>query len=514
MFSKKNIIVTIGDRGAVVALHENNQIKNKFFLDELSDAAKTELKDLFTKNESAQVYILLDTIDQIYKKKIYPSVRGGDLARIIRRDINSDGDKESFKNYFILNPKKSPFEKTPPNHRWESMFVSASNSPTITQWIEFLLEMPNRLVGIYMLPLEAFNLLNAAKSKIDARSKVKNKKNHLYCFVIQNKVSGTRQIVFSEQGMVFTRVVNYNFEQKDFLEKYEQDIYSTFEYLKRIFPTLSIDELDIVNVFPDDVLKIFGNIQNIELTPINYTPLEMAKEVGCVLPQDSHFCDLLISKIFSEKKKLLKFTTPKIHVLDRFFIALKASNYLNIGLVALICVALLTSFFIQHSVNNSIKSAELLKDLASQNYVRLKETALDDSQLSEADKAIDVERVMDLGKMEETIGSIGTSFAVIYSKLKFVKDFNVKLDEFYYYLSGFNNKSPSVNSDYSIIFKGNLSNKSGDIEDLFREFDIFTNEVKKNLNKNQIKYSELPRNIDFNRKYYSFPIDFTISKNK
>ena len=361
MFSEKNIIVTIGDFGAVVALFDGDEVKNKFFLDDLTDAAKTELKDFFAKNESSHIYVLLDTIDQSYKKKIYPSVRKADLARIIKRDMNSDGDKDSMKNYFILNAKKPSEKKVQANHRWECMFISASNSPTITKWVEFLLELPNRLVGIYMLPIETFSLFTEIKNQIKLRSKVQNKKNDLYCLIIQNKVSGTRQMVFSERGLIFTRVVTYDFKQKDFLEKYEQDIYSTFEYLKRLFPDLLMSELDIVNVFPDETLEMIKGLHNVELNPINYNPSQLALEAGQgkVLSLDSHFCDLLISKIFSEKKKILKFSTPKINVLDKFFLILKLSKYLNMALIALICAAILTSLFFKHKSSESIKLAEI-----------------------------------------------------------------------------------------------------------------------------------------------------------
>jgi hypothetical protein len=515
MFSEKNIIVTIGDFGVVVALYDGDEVKNKFFLDDLTDAAKTELKDFFAKNESSHIYILLDTIDQSYKKKIYPSVTKGDLSRIIKRDMNSDGDKDSMKNYFILNAKKPSEKKVQVNHRWECMFISASNSPTITKWIEFLLELPNRLVGIYMLPIEAFSLFTEVKNQIKLRSKVQNKKNDLYCLIIQNKVSGTRQMVFSELGLIFTRVVTYDFKQKDFLEKYEQDIYSTFEYLKRLFPDLLMSELDIVNVFPDETLEMIKGLHNVELNPINFNPSQLAIEAGQnkVLSLDSHFCDLLISKIFSEKKKILKFSTPKINVLDKFFLILKLSKYLSMLLAALIGAAFLTSLFIKHQSNESIKLAEIAKNSSSQNYEELKNAALNDSKESGIDKNISVERIMDFGKVEEVLGSVGVNFVESYVKLKFLKDFNVKLSLFSYSLLSFSDKSPSKNTSYKINFNGDLFNKSGDIEDLFREFDILTNEVKRNMEKQKVSYAELPRNIDFNKKYYNFPIDFSVTKN-
>ena len=36
--------------------------------------------------------------------------------------------------------------------------------------------------------------------------------------------------------------------------------------------------------------------------------------------------------------------------------------------------------------------------------------------------------------------------------------------------------------------------------------------MKKNITDSEIKYNELPRNIDFNQKYYDFPFEFRITK--
>ena len=53
MFSEANIVVTIGNYGAVVAFHGRASIENKIFLDKLDDEAKTQLKAVFEKNKSA-----------------------------------------------------------------------------------------------------------------------------------------------------------------------------------------------------------------------------------------------------------------------------------------------------------------------------------------------------------------------------------------------------------------------------------------------------------------------------
>lgn len=507
MFSETNIVVTIGNYGAVVAFHGRTNIENKVFLDELNDETKLQLKTIFEKDKSAFIYVLLDTVDQSYKKKVYPLIRKTDLVRIVKRDMTSDGDKESLKNYIILNSGKTG-EKQKEHSKRECLFVSSSNSEVINKWLEFLLDMPNRLFGIYMLPVETYSLFKLLKNDILAQSKIHNKKNNLYCLVMQNKVSGIRQVVLSDQGIIFTRVVNYNFDQADFLEKYEQDIYSTFEYLKRLFPDLLMADLDIINIFPKEILELIKHVENVELNFIGYTPYEVASKTGNekVVPENSNFCDLLISRIFSKEKKILKFTIPKIAILERFFLTLKISYFANLALSVLICATIVAAIFSENSIRQSIDDVEIQKFSALETLLKIKRTDLVEGA--------DVSQITDFGKMEEALGSIGANFNDYYINLKFLKNFDVKLNSFVYLATGFNAKAPSNNVNYQINFGGTILNKSGDIEDLFKEFDALASEVKKNLSNNQVKYSELPRDINFNQKYYSFPIDFTLTEKK
>ena len=55
------------------------------------------------------------------------------------------------------------------------------------------------------------------------------------------------------------------------------------------------------------------------------------------------------------------------------------------------------------------------------------------------------------------------------------------ISAFSYSLETFNAKAPAPASSYKISFKGEIYNRSGDIEDLFKEFDDLTAEVKKSF---------------------------------
>ncbi len=511
MLSSKKFVITIGNSGAIVALHDSNTIKNKIFLEKLDDNAKQELTTLFDKNRHTKIYILLDTLDQTYKKKIYPSIKKSDLFQIIKRDLASDGDKDSLKSHIILNDHKSSLLNFHNNHhtKWECLFISTTKTKEIEDWLTFLFESSNHIEGIYMLPIETFSLFQSIKDLPNIKTLEAQKKIDLYCLILQNKVSGIRQIVFSSQGIVFTRIVDYDFTQPDFLEKYEHDIYSTFEYLKRLYSDILINKLAIINLLPQNALSSISNLKNTELNLINYTEKEIASKLDFNdLTENVSFSDLLISKSFATaKKRILRFTTPTIRLLDRMFIILKTSYYFNLALILILLCALIYSIFHKNNLTESISDAELKKANALQQLHTVKSSTINSMDLNEN---VSLDRITDLGKMEELFGSIGESILNYYKKLTIIKKRNSSLETFSYSLQNIDYKNP-VKVKYIISFSGSIVNKSGDIEDLFREFDNLTIDIKNSFTNNQVTYSELPRNIDFGKKYYEFPIQFSIS---
>lgn len=503
MAGSDNFVITIGNYGAVVASHDKNKIVNKILLEELNQENKQKLTILFNQNKDAFIYVLLDTINQTYKKKSYPAVKKSDLALVIKRDMDQDDDKEGLKSHILLNKKLTA------TRRWECLFVSSASSDIITDWIKFLLDMPNHFVGIYMLPVESFSLFSLLKSNIRLNSKISLKRNDLYCLILQNKVSGIRQIVFSEASIVFTRVVNYDFNAPDFIEKYEQDLYSTFEYLKRLFPELLMAELDIVNIFPKEVLDKIKKISNVELNFINYTPYQASTIANAkgLIPEDSNYCDLLISRVFSRsKRKVLKFDTPKIKTLQRFFYLFKFSKYLNITLLVATCIVGLNILLLNQKLNSSIVEAEKKQSAALKNLQKVESEQVRGKNSEENN----IDQIVDMGKVHEVLGKIDSNFVNTYSKLSILKSYDVVLSSFVYNFNNFNPKAENKNLTYRVDINGKLNNKSGSVEDLFTGFDGMIAVVKQAFDKEQVQYTDLPRNIDFAKKYYDSTVQITI----
>jgi len=525
MFSQKTIVVIVGNNGSIVTFIEGSTIVNKVFLEELNDTTKVELNKILSKNKTQSVYLLVDTVDQSYKKKFYPNIRKPDVAKLVRREMANDGDNTSMKNFLIFDKKKYFDVKERSTKRWECLFVSTATNDLINNWVEFLSELPNRFMGIYMMPVEAFNFHSRLKPKPQKKSKKDSskedkkpevKKEEIFCIVLQNKVSGFRQIVFSNEGVIFTRVVDYNPANEDFSEKYDQDIYSTFEYLKRLLPNIMIGDLKITNIFSEEALSKIKISINSELSIVNYTPYEAAVKSGLpkLLPKTASSCDLLLAKIFSKEKKILRFANNKLSSLDKLYFAISLSRYINAGLIMSIAVITLLIMFSLVRSNGIIEEKDSIRYAALVELNKLEQSTVQGVEVVEKEKEVDIEKAADFGRIDEFLGTKNPLFTKAYSELKVLRDFNIKLNSISYSIPDFPVGSPPVKINQQLKFSGDIINKSGDIENLFSEFDSFTVEIKSKYNKDQVRFSEIPRNIDFNKKYYSFPIDFTIIQNK
>jgi len=563
MIVEQKIIVTIGSQTSIVSLHGNNQIKEKIYIETLNDESKKQLKEFFSKNKISEIFIILDGIDQIYKKKSYPTMQKGDVLHLIKREITNDPDKDAIKNFLLFEKKK--IKKIPPKQQngkikekieksWDCMFISFSNSEFLTNWIEFLLSMPNHLRGIYMLSVEAFELSTAIikqKNKEIDKQPGKNKKDEkkqpnkghkeqqenleeanginkqvdkkllkkeeelkLYCFIVKSKVSGTRQIVFSENGIVFTRAVSYEKDKNDFAEKYYQDIFSTFDYLKRIYPELQIEQLEIVNILSKEHNEKIKNSNN-ELAISSFTPAGFS-EIFCyknLIEEDEENSDLLIAQIFSKSKPILKFSTPKILATDRLFLILKSFYYINlVGLVAILLSLVIVILF-EKSMLDLVEEATQKKELAFKKLSKVKKNTFNGDEIIENNEPVSIDRISDFGKFEEYLKTDYENFEKFYKDLKFLKKFDATLEGFSYNSPTIDIKTPKSNNEYKIVFFGKMLNRNGDIEQLFSSFDALTAEVKNNFANHKVKYVELPRDIDFAKKYYDTKIQFSIQKN-
>ncbi len=535
MLSNRKFVILIGSLGTTITLHKGDDIVQRLLVREISEEQKTTITKLLSKYKNVPISIIFDTSDQNYRKKLYPNIGKTDLQKLIRRDLAADVSTDTFKSHLVLGKAKL----SPRDIKWECLFASFTNTEYTTKWIDLLFEMPNQIVGIYTLPIESFRLCTLinktifkptkntkkpkAKSATDSNQKDASIKPLLdtitvepkfFCFTIQNEISGTRQIVFSPNGLVFTRVVDYNFDDKNFYIKYEKDILNTFEYLKRLFPIADINEIRFVNILPQKAVEVI-EINSGSINFHNYSAIGLAKKLnyGKVVEQGNEFTDALISHTFYKSKKILKFTTPKIRIFDKLFFFVKAATALSYACaISILIILAITSY----SLNKLASDKELAEAAKVEVMAELAKPRVEvpvDSTITFGNQVVLMEKAVDVAKINEVFGPNDNALVSSYIKLAALRNFNILVTNFSYKTNGFIAKAPTTPKNYTINFVGDLNNVSGDIDDLFSTFDSLIANLKKNFSDSDVKYKDIPRNIDFTSKHYSAKVDFSITKN-
>lgn len=511
-FAKDGFVITIGEFGIIFALHKKNKIENKIFFKELNEETSKNLTQILNQNKNLPVYILLDTVDQSYKKKDYPFIKKNDLTHLIKRDFEEDSDKNSLKNHIILNLNEK--DKAQKDKKWHCLFISASISNITQKIIDFINKNENRLIGVYLCPLESISLFKTLKESIKSSSKIGEKKSETYCLVTQSKISKTRQTVFFQDQLIFTRLLDYDCLDANFIEKYEKDLMATLQYLRKIFPEIDVSEIETVNILPNNTLKGIEKIKNIELNFVNYTPYKAALIAfkNFEISENSEVCDLIFSKIFFDnKKKISRFSNKKIDYVEKMFLAMKFSYFFNLFMLVLIGFYCLFSISKINESQENIAYSKALELSALQGLNQATKKILGGEEIIDqnSNEKIDIDKIIDFGKINEQLQNVENIIYEKYSNLRFIKNHPVKFEKVIIEVKGFDKEKIS-RLNYTIELKGKIYNKNGDIENLFSEFDGISSEFKKNFSKEKLTLSELPRNIDFAQKYYEFNINFSI----
>ena len=521
MLSKAIFTVTIGNQGVAIALHLGHKMQDMLLVESLTPESEIEIKKLFSKQKRAKISILIDIADQNYKKKTYPQVNRIDLSRIIARDLKKEvsSDPDVLKGYLVHKDKIT--------HKWDCLFVSASKSEDVNKWIDFLLQVPNKISGIYMLPLEASSLVKIILDLTVKEFGITPKSNITF-FIIQNKVSGTRQIVFEGNQIVFTRMVYYDFNSPSFAEEFEQDILRANEYLKRIIPNIKVEDVNVINILPDDVIEKLNDIQNKAVSFINYSPSQIASKIGLPSSEsgmDDGFSDFLIASAFANsKKKMLKFFLPKLVLVEKFYVGLNlilATNFL----LLISCVAIWAYTFL--SLREADQKAVAFvadKNISQQQYDHFKKLILSGDDFAD----INLEQLMDFGKLNEALNKDNVNVNDFFDKLSFIKDHYTTINSITLTLSDTNlnnamqqqnlpNQKDQVrrieaNTKLSlrVAIAGTIKIKSGNVEELLKGFDALNKESKTVFSQYNVVYDDLSKDLNFNKKYYDFPVNLRV----
>ncbi len=347
--TKGYFVLFIGDDGAVLVYYQNNQVLRRLFATAHNDKTSEALVDLLQEFPQSPIFVLVDLLDQAYVRHSLPPVTSLGVNKIIQRRLSRDFAATDLKGAISLGREKKGRKD------WNFLLISVSYNNRLQGWLELIYDLPNRLMGIYLAPVEAemvLQSLKAADGNLSKDNKTKPKLSKTLSpnslspktlslgkaktlntnditppkwdiLVLHNKTGGFRQVVLKDNKLVFTRMAqcNPNVKPSVMAGNVEQEVKNTIEYLKRLAFSQG-SELNIIIIIGDDIkANISTTIFNAK-TCVIHTPHEAAtllKIDSAVLSGDK-FTDVFLSCAFLQyKKHRLKLMSDHIKKTERLY---------------------------------------------------------------------------------------------------------------------------------------------------------------------------------------------------
>lgn len=488
----KKIIINLGDKAALITLIKKDKIVQKLLVADFTEETFGKIKPFFVKNKRVSVYILLDTIAQNYNHRTFPAVNRLDLFSLVNRKFKQEIPKTDLKGKILIDRDK--FTK-----KWNYLFISTAINSPLKEWLEFINEMPNRLIGVYMVPLEMCNLVKHILGKMDFSNTPKPK---WVLIITDNQTSDIRQVALGNNALIFTRLLTKGAMSANFGESLKNDILRTCEYLRRFSTAFKMKDLMVITITDPELKSRLDTIQLPEASFVNLTPFEATTKFAIStngVAKTEKFSDTLINSSFLKNKKVFRFFDPKIERLNRLFFTYRLVKAI---ILLFACFSLLT--FGTNSVYNLLSSRKvntLKKEIAQEKIVLQRKT---EKKFGLEDE--NVEEIMDMGSLKVLIERAKKNPYDLFEKF-----YNVQKDLGTTYsvkwkITNIDYKRLNPNLQENGMFEIVLINETGNIDDLFKNYDVLIKLLKSNFPEAVINYSKLPSNIDFNSKYYTFPL--------
>lgn len=498
----KYFSIIIGGYGISIRLVKKNEIVFNEFFDSFDKEQRSKVIQIFLDNPSTKVYILLDNIGQNYTIKKFPlQLNIFELKKLVNRKFDYEIPKTDLRTKIHCGVNKNSKE-------WEYLFVSSPMDEILKNILDFIDTLPNILVGIFMIPLESINLIKTIQKKLHMTNKNKPK---WILLLVENKVSGIRQIAFNEDKLIFTRFLynlNEQLDRKSKILYFENDVARTIGFMKRFRKNFNNNDLLIVGATTTDTKNIFAN-SNLKMINSHYFSSEelasiIFKKLGNI--SEYHYMDRVFEEYIVNKKSIFPFFTSE---LKNARILLKLNSVFKYILLFIFVI-----FFYITSMFTVKVSILYLKHKEVKNEIEVLSKRLNDLKNNKVLKEKDIDKIIEISDLYSNAKNINDVFYDLVDNLSIVTYNNTKIQSFNYKLNGIKSKdiktsTPKRNFTISLVMKNNNTNSAESIIELF-------NNYKRNVQPVLMKkfnFQELTiKNLDFGKRYYNYTFEINLEE--
>ncbi len=274
-------VLIIGNAGAVLSYVAGGRVLGKWTITDFGDAAVERLTNAIEERHRVPVIVLIDMLEQSYRRTAIPPVGPVARGRVIKRRLNIDYPSDEIKAALPLGERIG--SRGDPVY----LFVALPSSPELENWIAFLHSIRNPIASLAMLPIESASLADAlarAITRPDAGKGLKGKKGETgekgkwTLLISHQQTGGFRQIVVRRGRLAMTRLTPDPSEGSETAGIIAQELSSTLSYLTRLGYTES-DGLDVIVIGPRSLRETLDR----GLLPVRSVTMLTPTEAGALI---------------------------------------------------------------------------------------------------------------------------------------------------------------------------------------------------------------------------------------
>jgi hypothetical protein len=311
----EKFVLFIGDEGAILVYIKGRMVQSRQFVPDASPSSLGDLKRALANNIKAPITLVVDNMDQSYVQQTLPPVSSMSVGKLIKRRLDRDFGANDIKGAIVLGREKGGRKD------WNFLMVALEKSPQLAVWLDFIMSLPNRFIGINLLSVETEIVVKSLEDAMGFGKKGTGAEWKF--FVSHNKVGGFRQVILRNGRIIFTRLAQPVGEStaEVVAGSIEQEMLSTIEYMKRLSfnPQAGLD----IYIVASSGIKSAIDSSKFGASSLHVlTPFEVAQYLrieGATQATDQ-FGDVILAAIIGcSKKHVLTLQTPESRRINTYF---------------------------------------------------------------------------------------------------------------------------------------------------------------------------------------------------
>ena len=297
--SRRKFVLLLGNTGAVLSYVSRGRVQRSWYTSGLDGAARREFTAALHAQPRTPVVVLVDLLEQSYRKEAIPPVSVLDRPKVLQRRLNIVYPTHDLKAALSLG------EKTGRRGDLAYMFVALPLSSELESWVAFLHSISNPVSSLGLLPLESTGLASALAHAVMEPG---GEAPEWVLLMTQQRTGGFRQVVVRRDKLALTRITPAPTVVGDasaMARSIEQEVKATLSYLTRLGYSAR-QGLDAIIVGSEEVRAALELSRSMPVRTLHaLTPEEAGRLVGVtgVAQPEGAYGELLHSAWFAQKRR-------------------------------------------------------------------------------------------------------------------------------------------------------------------------------------------------------------------